>query len=142
MTLSIYAKTEQVIFLFGIKNEQGVMHFPSPQKLFPGLHFYNEPRTLISDQLFKQAAAVLAVPDVVGKLTMFDGFCGQVLLENGQEAALYVGFLNESRAVASDWLPLPVLLKGMKQDKNRIEYVKCWQVLTGSLKLDTRATFS
>ena len=38
-----------------------------------------------------------------------------------------------------EWSTLPVLIRNMPKDRNRLAYLKAWQVLTGALEESTKA---
>ena len=139
MAIHVKAPTDVVIFLVGIKDERGVLRFPSKNSFNPGIVFKADPKRPINEQLIEQTESVTGLPGLNIKLDIEQNFHTEVLLPNNDKATLYVGAIHRPEGGIDDsWRPLPHILRDMPKNKNRASYLKAWQVLMGGLSQDTK----
>lgn len=138
MALLQFCKTPRAIIMVGLRQETGPMLFATESYVVPGLYFKPEVRHQLNDE-------------IAGKITEFFGrelknlditqeFSEEVVLQDESRATLYLATADGHVSISKDSLfPLPTLLRKMPKNRNRLSYLKAWQVMTGSLTLDTKA---
>lgn len=139
MTLHLKAPTEVVIFLVGIRDERGVLRFPSKNSFNPGIVFKANENHPINEQLITETANATGLEGLNVKLEIEQNFSAEVLLPNNDKATLYVGAIYKPEGgIDETWRPLPHILRDMPKNKNRASYLRAWQVLMGGLTQDTK----
>lgn len=141
--LHLYCKTSVAVLLLGIKDEHGVMRFPrSGDERAAGYVFDVLPRVPINEQLVEHAGRALGEP-VRLSLAVQQEFADEMPLADGTLATVYLATLADAAAerikARSEWPSLPDILRGMDRDRRRLPYLRAWQILTGGLKLNTKA---
>lgn len=136
----IYCKTDHAVLLLAVRDERGVLRFPSSQgATIPGLHMPVRPLMPIQAQL-TAAASDCVERDVALHFRLCDEFADEIRLPDGREATLYVANLEEPRVTApSSWPVMPDILRSLPRDKSRVPYLRAWQILQGGLQLNTIA---
>ncbi len=133
--MHIYCKTEYAVLLVGIPDQKNVLRFPNNGKQWPGIVFKPVALTPINEQL------VAAVQD-------FMGLEQAPKLEVNQEysditedkCTIFLATANQDGLAVNDtWQSMPELLRGMDRNRKRLPFLRAWQVLTGSLELNTNA---
>ena len=139
MAIHITAPTDVVIFLVGIKDEKGVLRFPTKNNFNPGVVFKADRNLPINEQIIKETELLTGLQKLNLNLEIEQNFSTEVVLQNGDKATLYVGAIHKFEGgVNEEWRPLPMILREMPKDKNRAAYLKAWQVLMGGLNQDVK----
>lgn len=140
--LHIYCNTPVAVFLCGLRDTTGVLRFPPVEGDVPGLSFETRPRTPINEQLIDQLKETLARETGASaenlELDINQEYSDTVDLPDGRQGTLYVAIGSGVEGPES-WPRLPDLLRAMPADRSRVPYLRAWQVLTGGLKLNTKA---
>ena len=97
---------------------------------------------LINDLLV--ARAHQAVPAEKATLHVWQEYRGDIILEGKRDGSMYVARLTADPSSIESmpwrtWETLPSLIRSMPKDRNRLAYLKAWQVLTGALDESTKA---
>lgn len=138
--LHVHCKTSVAILLAAIPDERDLMHFPQSATSFaglPGLTFDVSPGMPINIQLMEQLWAHLG--EKIKGVDIIQAFVDEVRLPDGRAATVYLATVNGRRTLTSGAPTMPEILRQMPKDRNRLAYLKAWQVLTGSLTLNTKA---
>ncbi len=140
MSLIVKCPTDYAVLLCAVPDERGVLRFPSNDSTeLPGLNFAVEAGLPINDQLIQVAEKTLNAR-LHGKLDVSQDFADPVVRVDGQPATLYVATVAEgAKRSDSSWPSLPEILRALPKNKGRVPYLRAWQILTGGLKLDTKA---
>lgn len=140
MSLHLQCPTDFAILLCAVADERGVLRFPSNDATeLPGLNFAVEAGVPINEQLVKAAENLLKVK-LGGKLDVSQDFADPITRADGSAATLYVATVQEGAKRADEsWPSLPEILRNLPKDKGRVPYLRAWQILTGGLKLETKA---
>ncbi|MDB2447068.1 hypothetical protein N9W79_00425 [bacterium] len=139
MAIHISAPTDVVIFLVGIKDEKGVLRFPTKNNFNPGVVFKADGAVPINAQIIKETEALTGLENLNLNLEIEQNFSTEVVLQNGDKATLYVGAIHKFEGgINQEWKPLPMILREMPKDKNRPAYLRAWQVLMGGLNQDVK----
>ena len=129
--------TSRAVFLLGIPDQRGVLHFPSIHSWFPGIHFSPEPGKLINDQLVDAVSEELRETVPGARIQIFQEFAAEL---PGKDCTLYTGLYLDQRILIPDhWQPLPDLIRKMPADRLRLVCLKAWQILGGVHKEDIKA---
>lgn len=137
MPIHKHCPTGRAIFLLGIPDQRGVLHFPSIHSWFPGIHLTPRPTALINDQLIDAVSDELGeqVPGV--HVELFQEFQADL---PGKDCTLYTGrYLNQRFLIPDHWRPLPELIRKMPSDRLRLACLKAWQILGGVHKEELKA---
>jgi hypothetical protein len=133
--MHIYCKTEYAVLLVGIPDEKKVLRFPNNGKQWPGIVFKPVALQPINEQL-------------VGSLKEYLDLDVDPTIEVNQEysditedkCTIYLATGSSDKFSASEsWQNMPELLRGMDRNRKRLPFLRAWQVLTGSLGLNTNA---
>ncbi len=131
--MSIHSKTSISIFLLGFLNKDKVYYFISENQSFPGIHIETPTRVPIVDPMIEKIEAQLSFSLNRHKFYLYSQFCETITLENGQQASLFLAKYDDQELLkAPNWQTFPQLLRHMPKSKNRLSYLKAWQVLTGA----------
>lgn len=135
--LHIHCKTPVAILLAAMPDERDLMRFPQNGAGLPGLAFEVASGMPINVQLIEFLWAHLG--DKVKGIDIIQDYSGEVQLPDGRAATVYLATVNGRFPLPPDAKTMPEILRGMPKDRNRLPYLKAWQVLTGSLTLNTKA---
>ena len=139
MAFHISAPTDVVIFLVGVKDARGVLRFPTKNNYNPGVVFRTNRKIPVNEQLINETQVVTGLSGLNVQLQIEQNFSADVTLPNGDSATLYVGIIHDYEGLISEaWKSLPEILRNMPRDKNRVSYLKAWQVLMGGLTQDSK----
>lgn len=141
MSLLIKCPTEFAVLFVGADSGTPPLMFPVIDQALPGISFRVDSRLGINEQL------LTALSNFSGQTVHGDGFdvdqrfTATVNLSGGDSATLYLARwrLPPGEFDLSSWQTMPEILRNMPKDRNRIGYVKAWQVLTGALSESTKA---
>jgi len=133
--MHVFCKTDFAVVLLGIPDERGVFRFPNNGKQWPGIVFKPTPRLAINDQIVAAIAGFLKM-DKIPSLELNPKYADQT--KDGCTVYLATATSDDFKG-DENWQSLPELLRGMDRNKKRLPFLRAWQVLTGSLELDTKA---
>lgn len=124
-----------VLLLFAIENEAGIFHFPVFNGDFPGIYVETGARLPLVD-FFKKKLSLLLGPEYIKDKDEFHPHVmGQVQWKSEEIIPLFVGKSSSQWSkVPPNWSPIPNLLSNMPKNRNRLPYVKCWQIIMGTHK--------
>ena len=140
MPLQVFCKTEIAIVLVGVADEKGFLRFPSSAPETPGIMLNVRPRTSINELILAKIGDFLGSQFSAQGIDIDQEYHDSVFLSDGREATLYLAHINQHpELVSNDWSTLPELLRGMPQNRNRLPYLRAWQVLSGARDSKTYA---
>lgn len=126
--MNLAAKQKPVLVLIACRDEAGLVRVPTDgDPLVPGL--------LVSgtDQALRKAAEKMLHPELAPFLTLEHIIQDAIQLPSGENAELVVAEIQPQHFVAPlDWATVPTLIRGMPTTRNRLAYLKAWQILTGA----------
>jgi hypothetical protein len=135
--LHVHCKTPVAILLAAVADDRDLRRFPQNGGALPGLVFEVSPGLPINIQLLETLWA--HVGEKLKGVDIIQEFAGEAELPDGRAATVYLATVNGRRELSGDAPTMPEILRGMAKDRNRLPYLKAWQVLTGSLTLNTKA---
>lgn len=137
MSLHVYCPTETAFLLLAVRDERGLLRFPDESHDgTPGLKIDVKARLPIDEQLVAAAAKTLDVSAV--RLDIVQDFADEMPLGT-TTATLYLAEAVGVAPASAAWPTLPDILRKMAKDRRRLPYLRAWQVMTGGLKLNTKA---
>ena len=138
--MHIRCLTEHAILLLGVFDDKQVMRFPDEGKTHGGLLLNVDINLPIDPQLLDRAKAHVDTDFDARHVTIYQEFDEVIDLPDTGSATVYLGQVaSEGLTAGNDWASFPELIRRLPKDRSRLPYLKAWQVLTGGLKLDTRA---
>lgn len=138
--MHIRCSTENAILIVGVFDAKKVMRFPDDGHVHGGILLQPKRGLPIDPQLVDAALKALdqSVPPTA--FSIYQEFAEVVSLPEVGDVTVYLGLINEEALTAtSEWASFPDIIRRLPKDRTRLPYLKAWQVLTGGLKLDTRA---
>ena len=140
MSLILKCPTEYAVLLVGQPQGEKPMRFPLGDEITPSLVVKANTSISINEQLIEAAAKALNLSITGQQLEIEQKFHNPLNTAIGDKATLYLGTLSADVAIdTKDWVTMPELLRMLPKDRNRLSYVKAWQVLTGALSESTKA---
>jgi len=137
--IHIKCKTDVAIVLLGVANEKGFLYFPTTAPETPGIMFNPVAGQPVNLQIVSQASDFLGIELTGQTIEICQDYSDLVSLTSGNQATLYLATIRgKPELIKDDWSNLPDHLRAMPKNKNRIAYLRAWQVLTGSLTLNTK----
>jgi hypothetical protein len=123
MILRLYCPSDRAILLLALQGS--TYTFLSDVNVLPGWHFTPKPLQPIYEQLINCAQAHLPhlSPQTIEIIDDFE--------ESVENSTLYLAKVTHTGGVS-----LPILMRGMPKNRNRLAYLKAWQFLLGT-HLDT-----
>jgi len=132
--MHIKCPTDKAILLVGIRDEKGILRFPTKSSHLPGLFFDVDHDVPINLQIIQAAETFLGESNLGPDLGIFQSFRGDVKLENHGYASLYLAQLTHIKDVdPTTWSTMADLLRSMPANKNRVLYMLALQVFAGGL---------
>lgn len=126
------------MILLGVPSGIGPLNFyTDPAEIFPGLAFNVVPGIAIDIQIMDAIQKTVGL--LPGSISIQQDFAEPLSADERVSATLYLAVSGVAIGKNDRWQTLPAILRKMDKDRRRIAYVKAWQVLSGSLDLDTRA---
>jgi hypothetical protein len=114
--------------------------FPTTSQELPGIVFRPESLQPMNLQIIAKANEVLGTEFTGREIDICQEYSDRVFLAGDTEICLYLAIIrNQPSLVSSDWLNFPDHLRKMPKGRNRLAYLRAWQVMTGSLTLNTKA---
>jgi hypothetical protein len=117
------------------------MRFPQNGGALPGLVLEVAGGLPINVQLIELLWTHLG--ERIKGVDVTQAFSGEVTLPDGRQATVYLATVNGQRELTTAdgrLAPtLPEILRGMPKDRNRLPYLRAWQVLSGGLTSETKA---
>lgn len=126
--MNLGSEKKPVLVLIACRDENGLVRVPTDgDPLVPGL--------LVSgaDQALRKAAEKLLRPDLAAFMTIEHILQNAIQLASGEYAELVVAEIAQQHFTAPlDWATVPHLIRGMPTTRNRLAYLKAWQIFTGA----------
>jgi hypothetical protein len=141
MAILLKCKTDFAVLLVGAQTGEGPMRFFVGDPKHPGIVFRVQPATGLNEQFIGELGHLVGQPIDGRYLDVEQAFQNPVVLANGEAATLFLAKWQPNTATVdfSSWVTMPYLLRQMPKDRNRLGYLKAWQVLTGALSESTKA---
>ena len=142
--MQIECPTDIAVLLLAVRDERGLLRFPDEGSAArPGLTLTVKPLLAIAEQLAGLASKALSAPTYV-RIDIIPEFSDSLpgVGELKEDATLYIAAASAyqaSPAQTAAWPTLPDLLRRMPKDRNRLAYMRAFQVLSGSLTQDIKA---
>jgi hypothetical protein len=138
--MHIRCKTEVAIILLGVADETGFLFYPTTAPETPGLMFSPSVSEPINLQITDLCGEFLGTKLDGFTLDICQKYSDKVNLTDNRIATLYLATVrNHEKLIQNDWSNLPDQIKAMPKNRNRLAYLRAWQVMTGSLSLTTKA---
>jgi hypothetical protein len=138
--MHIHCSTEHAIFLLGVFDKKKVMRFPDEGETHAGVRLQPSKSIPIDPQLLAACKKYLVDGFDNRAVSIYQEFDEVVTIPGLGETTVYLGVVDEEAMTAPDeWAVFPDIIRRLPKDRTRLPYLKAWQVLTGGLKLDTRA---
>lgn len=126
--------TKYAVLLLAVRGEDGIFRFPSENAQFPGLLLEPKPLIGIFEQFVDAIQSRLGVALKIS-ITLRHDFSEPLSDVQGDLGTLFVGSLTDSsvlKAAGIQLTPLPHLIRGMGKHRNRVSYLKAWQIMSGA----------
>ena len=135
--------TKYAVLLLAVRGTDGVFRFPSNETTLkvpetsaytPGLVIEAKALMGVFEQLTSQVIETLGLPNSLG-LDIRSDFAEPLPRTRDAEGTLFVGNWNGDFATLLNpptMTPLPHLIRAMGKRKERVAYLKAWQVLSGA----------
>lgn len=142
MSLHIQCETADATLLLAVDCEDRLLRFPVDKSPWPGLNLKVDTLLGINSQLKDRAALELG-PWAGAKCEIWQEYSA-VLRRDSLLTTLYVAIVRPSKEELastpwSTWETLPALIRTLPKDRNRLAYLKAWQILSGALEETTKA---
>lgn len=144
MALHIHCNTEKATLLLAVECEDKVLRFPNDRVAWPGLTLKVDPLLGINSQLMERSKAEPGL----AHLPPIEIWQEYSAVLNGSSPAepstLYVAIVRPSPMSLqtmpwATWETLPAIIRTLDKDRNRLAYLKAWQILSGALTETTKA---
>ncbi|MCX6118803.1 MAG: hypothetical protein NT027_14780 [Proteobacteria bacterium] len=148
MALHLYCNTPYATVLIAVPVNEAPLKFPNDASFWPGIGFKVDPLLSINDQILLAIHKVL--PSSGLKVHIWQEYSDLLQREGVMDSTLYVARIDEPGSQQLDqpkpsfgetqtWSTLPDLIRTLPKDRNRLAYLKAWQVLSGALEENTKA---
>ena len=143
MPLHIQCETPEATLLLAVKSPDGVLRFPNDETQWPGLSLKVNILLNINSQLMERSRQEFNDPTL--RIDIWQDYSAQIFDSTGAAVTtLYVAKYSPSDEVQAKlpfqkWETLPALIRSLPKDRNRLAYLKAWQVLSGGLEENTKA---
>jgi hypothetical protein len=138
--LQLRCPTDDAVLVLGVADTRGILLFPTTSAEVPGIVFRPVSLQPMNLQIIAKANSILATNLTGREIDICQDYSDRVVLEGNVEACLYLAIVrNLPNLISSDWLNFPDQLRKMPKGRNRLAYLRAWQVMTGSLALKTKA---
>jgi len=144
----VYCPTPQAVIMVTITGTDGVVRCLSGDLTQPGLIFEPKPLLPIVEQIMAQLRLTMGASSDSLRFQVRGDYADEFSLANGSAATLYIATATlpavNLAAGALDglpgsWMPIPELLRSMERTRQRLVYLRAWQVLLGALTDETKA---
>lgn len=142
MATHIQCETGEAVLLVAVRCSDNILRFPNDESKWPGLSFQVNQLLPINPQLIERAQSELG-PKAQG-ISIWQEYSAQMLEGVSPIATLYVAMYEPTPEDLADlptssWATLPALIRTLAKDRNRLAYLKAWQILSGGLEESTKA---
>jgi hypothetical protein len=125
-------RTDWAVLLFGVRANNGIWYFKRTNQNLPGFVREVKPLVNIVEQLLELVPAEF-LDESNFRVQVQHDFSEPVLLEDKSLATLYVATTQTQHDLdMTQWATLPELLRAMPRNKQRVAYLKAWQILSGA----------
>ncbi len=128
--MSSGSKMRQVVALIACRDKNGLVRVPTNgDKLVPGFLIQGAEELA----LIRAAAEKLLHPELASHIKIEHVIPDAVQLASGETCELLVGEIDAQHFTAPlEWATIPSLIREMPATRNRLAYLKAWQILTGA----------
>ncbi len=133
-------QTDIALVLLGVSDEKGVLRFPkSDGAKIPGIHFAVKPLLAINPQISEAISSHFGV-ELGVHLTIEQNFFDATNGDDGAVVSIYLATLAQTAPITyqTSWPTMPDLLRQLS-GRDRLPFLRAWQVFAGGLTLDTKA---
>lgn len=143
----LYCRTEQAILLLVARTgPTGLMLLPDGRSQPPGRLFTPKPLLPIQEQLLAMAKDILS-NQVGDHFTVEQNYSDRVILrrdlpEDHPQASATLYLIScelASHSASEAWPSFPEVLRTLPRNRDRLPYLRAFQVLAGGLQLNTKA---
>ena len=135
--MHIYSPTEKVGLLLCFKDARGVFQFLYQDEKLPGLFFSAKGRVPIIDQILDFTTRTLGFSCTAQNTDIIHNYKDELLVEN-KPCTLYLASIrNVFESLPISHKPMPQLIRPIV-GKNRLIYLRAWQVFMGGLTQETK----
>lgn len=132
MSTLIYCPTDHAILLLACHTNDSLLRFPIESGELPGLSLRIPGLTPINQLLLDRARTVLPA-EVMPHLNIYQDFSERVEFNDQSKATVFLASLiHETWQPPETWPTLPLLIRSMGKNSNRIAYMKALQYLASS----------
>lgn len=125
-------KTPYALLLLGCESDIGPMRFPCDPSDGYGLQIEVEAARSINEQLIERTVNFFKLESIRRHVHLHQDYSCEATLPDGKLVTVYVATISGRHRLAKDeWSTMPELLKKMPKDRNRLAYLKAWQVISG-----------
>lgn len=142
MALHVQCETPRAVFVLAVTCSDGILRFPEDGSPWPGLGI--KVNTLLGINAQLKARAVQALGDWGHRCDIWQEYSALLNRDGIEPTTLYVGRISPNEEELKTlpwqtWQTLPALIRTLPKDRNRLSYLKAWQVLSGALEENTKA---
>lgn len=126
--MNLGSNKKPVLVLISCRDENDLVRVPTDGDPFvPGMLIAD------ADQALRKVAEKLLRPDLAPFISIEHIIQDGIQLPSGEHADLVVADIPRQHLTAPmDWATVPSLIRGMPKTRNRLAYLKAWQILTGA----------
>lgn len=127
------SKEKTVVALIACRDKNGLVRLPTDgDKITPGLHI-QDGSDREEQELAKAVAEKMHRQDLVAFIKVDHVIHDALQLASGKHCDLVVGEVDSQKFTAPlEWATVPSLIREMPANRNRLAYLKAWQILTGA----------
>jgi len=142
LALHIQCSTPRAVLLIAVEGPRGLFRFPNDRGDWPGLGLQVDMLNSINEQLQRRAQEFFGPWG--SRCHIWQEYSALLDRDGSAPATLYVAKItpkdNElDERTWAQWLTLPELVQTLPKDRNRLSYLKAWQILSGALEENTKA---
>ena len=129
-----YSPTENIWVLVAMSDAKGVIRI-SPNAGFPGLI---KNRIPIVEKIVEIAQREISPEIKAIDLHYWHQFAENLSMSDGIQRTLFVAQLKNSYLAPESWITFPEYLRSLPADRNRLVWLKAWQVFAAGFRDDCR----
>ncbi len=132
MSTLLYCRTDVAVLLLACQTGQSLLRFPIQSGELPGLAIHVPGMSPINDLLLAKAREVLPA-EHLHRVRVVQDFVESVFLNDGTEVSLFLASVEfHDWEPPETWPTLPLMIRSMAKNKNRVPYMKALQYLASS----------
>jgi hypothetical protein len=141
MALLISCDTPHATLLLAVVCEDGLLRFPNDASFWPGIGFKVDQMLPINGQL--QTVSKKYIQDQWSNVSIWQEYSALLQHDGVIDSTLYVAKIDPDYTLLpsgwASWQTLPALIRTLPKDRNRLAFLKAWQILSGGLEESTKA---